>query len=169
MENESLESCLKQLELEQLARLAVSCSKYPLREKGAKQCGFCSACIFRRQAMLAAGIEEAKGTYKVDLFQSNDYLKSPRSLEHLKAFLIHYSELGRWKSDESIPAYILNHLRGTKILKSDEPMDNVAKLYRKYRNEWSRLIESRRRLGVPWTGLIDEEPHQMQGVRHVSA
>ncbi len=106
--------------------------------------------------MLAAGIEEAKGTYKVDLFQSNDYLKSPRSLEHLKAFLIHYSELGRWKSDESIPAYILNHLRGTKILKSDEPMDNVAKLYRKYRNEWSRLIESRRRLGVPWTGLIDE-------------
>ncbi len=164
-----LVSCLKKLELEQLARLTVSCSKYPLREKGAKQCGFCSACIFRRQAMLAAGIEEAKGTYKVDLFQSNDYLKSPRSLEHLKAFLIHYSELGRWKSDESIPAYILNHLRGTKILKSDEPMDNVAKLYRKYRNEWSRLIESRRRLGVPWTGLIDEEPHQMQGVRHVSA
>lgn len=109
------------------------------------------------------------GECGVDLFQSNDYLKSPRSLEHLKAFLIHYSELGRWKSDESIPAYILNHLRGTKILKSDEPTDNVAKLYRNYRNEWSRLIESRRRLGVPWTGLIDEEHDQMQGVRHVSA
>lgn len=37
---------------------SVTCDKYPRREKGASQCGVCTSCLLRRQALWAAGLEE---------------------------------------------------------------------------------------------------------------
>ena len=54
--------------LHEMARQTISCVHYPLRNRGPKQCGFCPACIFRRQAMFAAGIAEAGDAYLLDIF-----------------------------------------------------------------------------------------------------
>jgi len=51
---------LKAMGLEELARNSVSCILHPLKRRGWQQCGRCAACVFRRQAMLTAGIAEEK-------------------------------------------------------------------------------------------------------------
>src|SRR5262249_10970243 len=57
----------KELGLEELARKSVSCIVHPLKRKN-KQCGACPACIYRRQAMITAGVSEKPSAYVVDLF-----------------------------------------------------------------------------------------------------
>lgn len=55
--------------LSDLARSSVSCIMHPLRRGGnRRQCGYCPACIFRRQAMCVGGIDEPPGTYGEDHF-----------------------------------------------------------------------------------------------------
>ena len=61
-------SRLKELGLEELARRSVSCILHPLKRPSGRQCGHCTACVYRRQAMLAAGIREGRDAYDVDLF-----------------------------------------------------------------------------------------------------
>lgn len=41
-----------------LAAATVSCDGYPLRVSGAKQCGICTSCLLRRQALLSANIRD---------------------------------------------------------------------------------------------------------------
>ena len=77
-----------------LAKQTVSCVHFPLRVKTGKQCGICPACIFRRQAMLTAGIEENAATYKCDLFTAQNDLKPKESdLIYLKAYMMQVEEL----------------------------------------------------------------------------
>jgi hypothetical protein len=47
-----------------------SCSRNVHRQHpstNASQCGLCSACLFRRQSLMAAGLVESRGTYFVDV------------------------------------------------------------------------------------------------------
>jgi 7-cyano-7-deazaguanine synthase in queuosine biosynthesis len=162
-------SVLKSLCLEDLAAATASCSSFPLREKGAKQCGYCSACIFRRQALLSAGISEPVGTYKVDLFLSNHYLKYKKSTHYLKAFLIQQSELRKLKCGYDTPAFVLNHLHGTGVIQEGESSQGIVELLKRYSDEWDRVIADARRTGIAWTRFVGTEPISMQGVRHVSA
>lgn len=162
-------SMMKPLGLESLAVATASCSSYPLREKGAKQCGYCSACIFRRYALQTAGIREPAGTYKVDLFQSNLYLKYRKSTHYLKAFLIQHSELRKLKEGLGTPAFVLNHLYGTDVIQKGESVQPVVELLKRYSYEWDCVIAEARRSGIAWTRLVGSEPNSMQGVRHVPA
>ncbi len=162
-------SLLKPLDLEGLAQATASCSSYPLREKGAKQCGCCSACIFRRHALLTAGIDEPIGTYKVDLFQSNYYLRYRRSTQYLKAFLIQQSELRKMVCGLETPAFILNHLYGTEVIQSGESAEPFIGLLKRYSDEWESVIATARTSGIAWTRLVASEPNLMQGVNRVSA
>jgi len=66
--------------LHALAVKTTSCVGYPLRHSLAKQCGICPACIFRRQAMLTAGISEPNGSYRV-----RSQIVSVLALNHLAA------------------------------------------------------------------------------------
>ena len=162
-------SVLKSHCLEDLAVATASCSSFPLREKYAKQCGYCSACIFRRQALLSAGISEPVGTYKVDLFLSNHYLKYKKSTHYLKAFLIQQSELRKLKCGYDTPAFVLNHLHGTGVIQEGETSQGIVELLKRYCDEWDSVIADARRKGIAWTRLVGTELISMQGVRHVSA
>jgi 7-cyano-7-deazaguanine synthase in queuosine biosynthesis len=162
-------SIIKTLGLESLAVATASCSSYPLREQGAKQCGYCSACIFRRHALLTAGISEPIGMYKVDLFQSNEYIKYPKSLRYLKAFLIQHSELTKLKNGLATPPFILNHLYGTDVIQAGESFQQAVELLKRYADEWDSVIADARRSGIAWTGFVASEPNSTHGVSHVSA
>ena len=162
-------SLLKSIGLEKLALETASCSSYPLREKRAKQCGYCSACIFRRHALLTAGIGEPLGTYKIDLFHSNNYVKNAGCTEYLKAFLIQQSALRRLSDGSSIPASILNHLYGTKVIHPGEESRPFFNLLTNYCDEWERVIAYARKSGVAWTNLVESETNLMRGVRRVPA
>jgi hypothetical protein len=52
---------LAQSPLASLATRTISCDGYPLRVPGAKQCGLCSSCLLRRQALHASGIADRQG------------------------------------------------------------------------------------------------------------
>lgn len=56
-----------------LATATVSCDSYPLRLPGAKQCGFCTSCLLRRQALLAGGIRDDLGAQDLLGYRFNIY------------------------------------------------------------------------------------------------
>lgn len=57
------------LGLQAAVRRTVSCDSFPLRERGAAQCGHCTSCLLRRLALGAAGLEARDWTadYKHDV------------------------------------------------------------------------------------------------------
>lgn len=48
---------LKKSPLRRMITLSVTCDSFPLRRKRAAQCGVCTSCLLRRQALWAAGLE----------------------------------------------------------------------------------------------------------------
>lgn len=132
---------LARVGLGELARSTVSCVHYPLHDRPHKQCGVCPACIFRRQAMMVAGIEEPQGTYKYDLF-SQDYESSgieERHLEYLKAFLLQVANLGPLEPGVRVPLRVQRHLLGTNVVPPGESTTAVLNLLSRYRDEWLNL------------------------------
>jgi hypothetical protein len=59
-----------------LALQTISCDSFPMRVSGAEQCGFCTSCLLRRQALWTAGFREdlQEGQYKYDLFAGENLL-----------------------------------------------------------------------------------------------
>jgi 7-cyano-7-deazaguanine synthase in queuosine biosynthesis len=60
----------KELGLEKLLCKSVSCILHPIRRSKNRQCGHCPACVYRRQAMITAGVDEGQDAYDLDLFSS---------------------------------------------------------------------------------------------------
>ena len=127
--------------LHKLAKCTVSCVSYPLRDKKSKQCGICPACIFRRQAMLSAGIDEPDRTYKCDIFSGNEPPKEGR-LAYLKAFLMQVAELEEVQSGRRLPERVLRHLMGTGILRNGESSAPFIRLLSEYRREWLEVTSA---------------------------
>ncbi|MBI1901866.1 MAG: 7-cyano-7-deazaguanine synthase [Planctomycetia bacterium] len=129
--------CLVDNGLSDVAQSTVSCVHHPLREKPHKQCGVCAACIFRRQAMLTAGVSERPGTYKFDLFgQPSSVNEAPESkLKYLAAFLLQLLHLGELRADAELPARIRRHLFGSAILARGQSPQSIVDLLGRYRGE----------------------------------
>ena len=139
-------------ELEDLARFTTSCVHYPLRERLHKQCGWCPACVLRRQAMAVAGIVERTDTYKYDLFDAGQLREmDEKRLQPLVAFLLQAERLTIMDRTEQPPAFFAHHLRETEVIRVGEPMETYVKLFRSYRDEWLCLAARSARLGFPWT------------------
>ena len=68
---------LNRAELRELARETVSCVSFPLRHRTRKCCGVCAACLFRRVALHAAGIDEPGCTYQSDVLNQSS-VASPK-------------------------------------------------------------------------------------------
>ena len=141
---------LAKMGLEGLARSTVSCVHYPLHERPYKQCGVCPACIFRRQAMMVAEIEEPQGTYKYDLFnrshESNGIEEN--HLKYLKAFLLQAANLGPLEPGVHVPSRVQRHLLGTNVMSPGESLAPFLRLLSRYRDEW---------LGLAAQGMVDHE------------
>ena len=144
--------------LDDVARSSVSCVHYPLRESKSKRCGYCPACIFRRQALITAGIREPDSTYKYDLFGDTDTVAGvpDARLINLKAFLNQAVRLAELET-ESVPAFVRNHLIGTRIVERGEAIGPFVDLLRRYHREWFDLIRTGQQMGWTWTGLVGQQ------------
>jgi len=139
---------VKDLGLEELARKSVSCILHPLRRKGSRQCGYCPACVYRRQAMLTAGIAEDRNTYNVDLF-SPLLGATEKQLQPIRAF---HQQAGRLAELDKgrVPKFFRRYLYGTEAVTCDEEVGGYAELYGRYRREWDALIADARHRGLAW-------------------
>jgi len=157
--------------LGELAKATVSCVHFPLREKAGKQCGVCPACLFRRQAMLTAGIDEAAGAYKYDLFTGHKgTTPTPaKKLEFLKAYLMQVSELQGVQLGEKLPARMMRHLVGTNILQQSDPTAPYVQLLGRYRDQWLDVARQAELRGYSWTKMIGPNGSNKEGVNRASA
>ena len=123
-------------QLEELAIRTVSCVHFPLRDSRAKQCGICPACIFRRQALLAAGIHEPGGKYKCDLFGESNARIPDKNLDALRAFLMQVDKLSSLDYCSECPDSLVSHLRSTRVVTGNCIPAEIISLYKRYRREW---------------------------------
>lgn len=142
--------------LDDVARSTASCVHYPLREAARKQCGACPACIFRRQAMITAGIEEPADAYKYALFGPAGVVNriDDRRLAYLKAFLMQVEKLADLDGRPAIPRFFRRHLVGTGVVAQGEPLAPYVELYRRYRSEWLALVARGRAEGWTWAEML---------------
>ncbi len=134
------------LGLTELALKTVSCITHPLRRGCAqRQCGHCSACVFRRQALRDAGIREPDDFYQVDVFGGQPTEYECRSLTAFRQQAARLAEL----DGQTVPAFFRRHLVSTKIVSSDEELARFVNLFRRYRREWAALEHDVR---LPKTG-----------------
>lgn len=159
---------LADADLHKLAKSTVSCVSYPLRDKTSKQCGICPACIFRRQAMLSAGINEPDRTYNHDIFSVNESPKEGR-LVYLKAFLMQVAELEEVQFGRQIPERVLRHLVGTGILRIGESSAPFIRLFSEYRREWLEVTKQAEQRGCSWTKLLAASGNSPEGASCASA
>ena len=131
--------------------MSASCILHPLRRRGWRQCGHCPACVSRRQAMLTAGIAEAKDAYAIDLFAPPDPLRAIPA-KHLRAIRAFHQQVARPPEldDGRAPECLRRYLRATHAISSDEQLAKYVEVHRRYRREWLALIADARRRGLPW-------------------
>jgi 7-cyano-7-deazaguanine synthase in queuosine biosynthesis len=142
---------LRELDLEELARESVSCILHPLRRQGWQQCGHCPACVYRRQALITAGISEPNDAYAVDLFSPPDP-RRPIAAKHLRSIRAFHQQVADLAEldDGRAPPCLRRYLRVTQAISSDEPLAPHVEVHRRYRREWLALIADARRRGLPW-------------------
>jgi hypothetical protein len=129
--------------LPELARSTVSCAHYPVRlDARHQQCGWCPACITRRQSMIEAGIDEPIGTYQYDLFSGADGVRvvPQEKLAVIKAHLMQLAKLRELQDDGRKPSILWRHLTWSRFLSPQEPVLPWVDLLRRYREEWLRLV-----------------------------
>ena len=140
--------------LADLARSTVSCVHYPVRGK-AKQCGYCPACIGRRQAMIVAGVDESDGAYEYDLFGSSQTVNAiePAKLENLKATLMQVERLGELRG-EPLPEWFLQYALGTRVVEDRDALRGWVDVLLRYRAEWLDVIALGQSKGWKWASLL---------------
>ena len=137
-------------DLEDTARATVSCVHYPVRSK-AKQCGYCPACIGRRQAMITGGIDELPESYEHDLFGTARSAKAidERKLDYLQATLMQIDRFAELECSAP-PPWFLQYVRGTCAVEAGEDLRSYVDLLLRYRAEWIRLITLSQANGLRW-------------------
>lgn len=141
---------LRDLGLEELARKSVSCILHPLRREGWQQCGHCPACVYRRQALITAGISEPNA-YAIDLFAppASHRPISEKRLYSIRKFYQQIASL-RELDDDLVPQRLRRYLWATHVISSDEQLGPYVEVHRRYRREWLSLIDDARRQGLSW-------------------
>jgi len=140
--------------LEHLASDTVSCTHYPLRERGAaKQCGVCAACIGRRQAIITAGIPESPGGYLYDVFGHQEALDSipTDKLDFLRATIMQVGFLGDLEPGKPLPDLVRRQLFGTGVIRKGQSTRSWVNVLVRYREEWLKLIALARCRGLRWS------------------
>ena len=122
--------------------------------RGWKTCGVCPACVFRRLALHAGGIDESPENYNIDLLSPLSDRMGPKKLWYLKAFLLLVYQLEELEEDR-MPIVLARHLRETGVLGSEMTLQSCLDLYGRYRREWLAFLELARSNGCRWSNLID--------------
>ncbi len=140
--------------LADLACQTASCVRYPLRNQGkAKQCGYCAACIGRRQALITAGVDEPSEHYEVDLFSQQANEIPPSRLDYLAAILMQVEHIKNISHSRLFQC----HVRGTQVIEAAESEQPLVNLLLRYRQEWIELSAKARAEGLRWARWIGGE------------
>ncbi len=144
--------------LRELACSTASCVHYPLGRKVEKQCGVCPGCIFRRQALIVAGIVEPPKTYLYDLFGDPELAdRVPvRHRRDLGAFLQQVARLAPLDRPGGVARRLQDHLIDTEVVGRGQEADLIQydTLFRRHRGEWLNLAASCRQGGLWWAGTL---------------
>jgi hypothetical protein len=129
-----------------LIRRTFSCDGFPQRVAGRPQCGLCTSCLLRRQALHAAELadHDARDSYVADVLAEEGRLTAAKSYP-LRAMLDQVDTLRR-ALDESDPwsslsrAYpqlleVASCLAATGLTRADTER-RIVDLYRRYCDEW---------------------------------
>ena len=156
----------KSLDMEELARKSVSCILHPLRRRSGRPCGYCTACVYRRQAMITAGIEEGRDAYDVDLFSPagpHSYT-TEQQLSRIWAFHQQAWRLAELH-EECVPEFFRSYLYATHAVCADSELDAHAEVHRRYQREWETIIADARRRDLPWVVPAYSSAYAQGGVR----
>lgn len=159
-----LVSVLRPRILQALAVKSFSCIHTSPRIAGEpKHCGFCPACIGRRQAFLAGGVADDSSCYKTDILNPKDVAQlSAEDLSFLKATLMQVSLLAQ-TSDE-LPPQVEHYFRSSRVpLQSGSGWTLHAAMLQRYRGEWERLAKLAEDRGVSWSQWLGLQHKQVMG------
>lgn len=131
-------SVLKQPGFHELAARSVSCDGFPQRIRGVVQCGVCTSCVLRRQALAGAGLED--GTYRHDIFR-RDRLPESKSFV-IRAMADQARRIGRAVGHAGDWPGLLNEF--PMLLDLPDSIDDygklqIAQMYQRYSSEWARF------------------------------
>jgi hypothetical protein len=132
------EACrsLKRSSLQRLVGKTISCDSFPLRMPHAEQCGTCTSCLLRRQALFSAGIEDST-PYQHDLLGPQPKIPA-RHLLPLKDMLwqVHRLDQALGRSD-SWSGLALEFPALMDVAQTIAAKEQLVNLYRRYVDEWS--------------------------------
>ena len=132
--------------------LTFSCDAFPLRRKGASQCGVCTSCLLRRLALLNADLQHRDmDGYRYDVYAPGDLLSD----RHQRgAFEMHWqvarltaalSQDNAWAGlVREFPGLAVAHqsLVGQLGLPASCVAEELVSLYRHHCEEWNRFPPS---------------------------
>jgi 7-cyano-7-deazaguanine synthase in queuosine biosynthesis len=139
---------LRRPEIIGLIHLTMSCDGFPLRQPGKPQCGVCTSCVLRQQALYGAGLHSADAidSYSVDLLGAE--LPAAEKLYPLRAMVDQVATLKRALASPD-PWRALVHqypeLATVAACCQSTQQDPVAakgslvRLYQRYCDEWSQF------------------------------
>lgn len=139
-------SALAPSPMARLAGVTVSCDGYPQRVPETPQCGVCTSCLMRRQALHVAGMSHIEIKYRHDVL--GDFTRiPPRKLFPLRATLRQIARLRRClQSAEPFVALSTDFPELLEVALSDDseaffswPEDHIVSMYRRYVSEWDAM------------------------------
>lgn len=157
-----LVSVLRPRNLQALAVKSFSCIHTSPRVAGEpKHCGFCPACIGRRQAFLAGGVEDESVGYKADLLDPNDVAKlTADDLSFLKATLMQVSLLAQ--TPGGLPPQVEHYFRSSRVPpQNGSGWSPHAAMLQRYRSEWESLARMAEGRGVSWSRWLGLQHEQV--------
>ncbi|SRR5579883_51333 len=142
--------------LADMAGATVSWARFPVGYHPYQQCGICPACVFRRQAIQVAEIDEPEGLYTFDLFGPAAEVNRipPDKLNYLKAFLMQVAGWADIETTGRLPAPVERHLRRTRVLKLSDSPQPIIDLLARHRDEWELIAAEGREKGYRWARLL---------------
>jgi hypothetical protein len=122
-----------------LAALTVSCDGFPQRSE-ARQCGACSSCVLRRQAMWTSDLAETSDCYRIDLLEPGASLDRAGALEMIDQVGRIQAALGARVPWAALLAEFPELLEVEAVLATSlgqsEAREALVALYRRYSAEW---------------------------------
>jgi hypothetical protein len=137
---------------EQLAIHSISCDGFPPRSVGPEQCGTCTSCILRRQALYVSGIVDDRRAkwYKHDILEGMDRISAPRllplwdMLAQIDRIDCSISSSAPWENittefPELREIAELLASQASEPIMEDRYRKQLIALYRRYCDEWHRF------------------------------
>ncbi len=133
---------------ERLVLSTFTCDRY-LRDRP-QQCGRCSSCLLRRQAIAVLNVEEDPTPYSMTTASLHGQKSRISDGDHLQAMLAQVASLRSclaaedpWESlSEYAPQLleIVDEMAGKKLLSRDSLIDDLIQLYACYVSEWDERV-----------------------------